>query len=659
MLRAHRIEGSGFACATIDRRQSVSRTANGAWRVRICLWPTAADFKGPFGMKDIARALPLWFCLLCASIISSKAQAEAESPQHWQVLIHQSYDAAAAQLTRDLSAASTPPSFASAYRRGLQLHSLYQRHRELNDLLQAMARHPQLAQDAELQIERLLAQAQLERNRGKAAAAAKLLSPLRSSSAQLSNPTLRHAVQMALAEVDASLGQRDQATLTLTRVIEESKRQGHAHIAADAWLALAEVQLEMNDYQQALAYHQEALDHAPPWALQTQAKAHMGMAQMTNMVGVRSQAFIQLDKALQQFRDSQNLKGEADALLLRGFFLRKDKQFETALPPNREALALRESLGSEADIINALTHLCSNLIEVGRIDEGVKMCQRAAERADLTDSPAMQWDAHGALANALSAKGDHRQALTHLKRSERALFTLSRMDLIGQTAAIREQFETDRQRLENQRLSERLAHEKREQRRLQIALAAMAVLLALLAAAGVTISRLYWKARNLAQVDGLTGLLNRRRWLELAQTEYEKSTRYGTPMALVAFDLDHFKKINDTHGHAAGDSVLKQMAKLCSESLRHGDLAGRTGGEEFLLLLPHTNEEAAQRMAERLRKLFEEQLKVGPNLPVTASFGVATLSSGSSLPDLLQRADEAMYQAKAGGRNQVKVSTSA
>jgi diguanylate cyclase (GGDEF)-like protein len=180
-----------------------------------------------------------------------------------------------------------------------------------------------------------------------------------------------------------------------------------------------------------------------------------------------------------------------------------------------------------------------------------------------------------------------------------------------------------------------------------------AALLALLAAAGVAMTRLYWVARELSQVDGLTGLLNRRRLMELASTELERSRRYGSALALVSLDLDHFKKINDEHGHAAGDRVLKQVAALCREALRQGDLAGRIGGEEFVLVLPHVDADAAEHLAERLRSLFEHKLSVAPGWPVTASFGVAVFAPGMSLADLLQKADMALYQAKAAGRNRV------
>ncbi|MFY7866961.1 diguanylate cyclase [Roseateles sp.] len=547
------------------------------------------------------------------------------------------------------------PQAAEIYRRRLQLHGLYERYSEMQEVLLELEGRAEFASDANLQIERRLAQSRIDRAKGKAAEAARVLEPLRYKASNIADPAVRLAAQLALGEVDGELGQNGDATLALTQLIEDAKQMERTDLVAEAWIALAALQLGMGDYQQALHYHKEALKQAPDWALQTQTKARMGIAQMTNMVGSRSEAFELLAPVLMQFRESQNVKGEADALLLKGFFLSRNKQHQASLQPLQQALALRESLKHESGVINSLTHLCSALVDVGRLEEGAQMCLAAANRAELTDSPAMQWDAQAELADAYAALGQFKLAYRHLKRSERALLEHSRLDLIGKTAAIREKFETDRQRLQNEQLSARLAYEEREQHRLMIGLLVSGVLLALLTAAGFMMTKLYWKARGLAQVDGLTGLLNRRRLMELAEIEFEKSRRYGSPLAVISLDLDHFKQINDEHGHAVGDQVLKKMAALCREALRHGDLAGRSGGEEFLLFLPHADTDAALHLAERLRLLFEQQLQFAPELPVTASFGVAVYEPGIGLAEMLQKADKAMYAAKADGRNQVRL----
>jgi len=165
--------------------------------------------------------------------------------------------------------------------------------------------------------------------------------------------------------------------------------------------------------------------------------------------------------------------------------------------------------------------------------------------------------------------------------------------------------------------------------------------------------------RMIAQVDHLTGALTRRGFVEQAEREVARSHRYTRPGALVMLDLDHFKSINDTHGHAAGDQVLQQVARIAGVTLRPSDLFGRLGGEEFALLLPETTGDEAVVVAERLRGAIADHpiaLTDGRMLPVSASFGVAALGPDiASFPVWLQRADTMLYAAKAGGRNCVRL----
>ncbi len=164
--------------------------------------------------------------------------------------------------------------------------------------------------------------------------------------------------------------------------------------------------------------------------------------------------------------------------------------------------------------------------------------------------------------------------------------------------------------------------------------------------------------RMVAQVDFLTGALTRRGFVEQAEREIARSIRYARPSAIVMIDVDHFKSVNDTHGHAAGDHVLHQLADLAALTLRPSDVFGRLGGEEFALLLPETSGTDALAAAERLRHAIADhvmRLPDGGDLRVTASFGVASLTTETSVTAWLERADTLLYAAKAGGRNQSRL----
>ncbi len=165
--------------------------------------------------------------------------------------------------------------------------------------------------------------------------------------------------------------------------------------------------------------------------------------------------------------------------------------------------------------------------------------------------------------------------------------------------------------------------------------------------------------RRLSSTDPLTGLYNRRYFMGVLETEFERTDRYGTPLSFVMFDIDHFKRLNDTYGHQAGDDVLREMGRVVREAIRASDVPGRYGGEEFCVLLPHTEVEGAAEFARRLRLTVENHPfpAQGEVLRVTASFGVAACPSAEvhRAQDLIGLADEALYRAKHEGRNRVVV----
>jgi len=163
-------------------------------------------------------------------------------------------------------------------------------------------------------------------------------------------------------------------------------------------------------------------------------------------------------------------------------------------------------------------------------------------------------------------------------------------------------------------------------------------------------------ARQAAVCDHLTGIGNRRAFFEAAETELRRWQRLPRPLSLVMIDADHFKKINDAHGHPVGDEVLRHIARLMGTTFRQIDVVTRIGGEEFAVLLPGADLTSAHVAAERLRAALEAQpaaTDAGP-VPCTVSIGIATMDeSTASVDALLKRADEALYAAKGGGRNRV------
>jgi diguanylate cyclase (GGDEF)-like protein/PAS domain S-box-containing protein len=168
--------------------------------------------------------------------------------------------------------------------------------------------------------------------------------------------------------------------------------------------------------------------------------------------------------------------------------------------------------------------------------------------------------------------------------------------------------------------------------------------------------------KHQAHLDYLTGLSNRRHFMEQAEVELSRSVRYDRTLSLLMLDLDHFKQINDNYGHESGDTVLRTFALICQEMLRSVDIIGRIGGEEFAMVLPETGIEKALEVAERLREVIagtEVSLPDEEKIRFTVSIGIATLTDKNhNINLLLKQADKALYKAKESGRNKVFVVSS-
>lgn len=231
-----------------------------------------------------------------------------------------------------------------------------------------------------------------------------------------------------------------------------------------------------------------------------------------------------------------------------------------------------------------------------------------------------------------------------------------------QLHSLRSQYELDVKERENRILEQK---NQLQQKELNMAETKNLQLLLLFAATSVICALLvvlvYRTVQNRAQLiklantDGLTGLMNRRRVLEMLQLQLELAQRHQHPLSLAIVDIDWFKNINDTFGHAAGDKVLKRFGRLCQDTFRHTDLVGRIGGEEFLIALPHTAiAEAVDTMTSLSLKTKQLARNLGiDGLRLSISCGVTTCTTDTPLEELMNRCDKALYRAKETGRDKV------
>jgi diguanylate cyclase (GGDEF)-like protein len=429
---------------------------------------------------------------------------------------------------------------------------------------------------------------------------------------------------MANLYADPNVGEYDKAIDYYRELLEAHRRAGERAEMATAYFNLGATRDSQGRYAEALAEYRRAGaiyralgDAASLAELQRASGATLAKQ------GDAAAAVASIDKALAWYRGAGDADSVARALLSRGIALRVAGQPERAL----------------ADLDAARKHFASQ--------ENRRFLVRIDQERALASAALGQW----------------RDAYLALRSQSEAQHALDRALADDRMSFLRVQFDTERTRqlnlalqAENDSRGSALRAAARERRLQRIAMGLGALLLALLA--GLVARQLY-KARRLrllAATDDLTGAANRRGILAFLDAQLQAARRSGAPLAVAAFDVDHFKRINDAHGHDAGDAVLRRIVALMAQASRASDRVGRVGGEEFVLVLPQADAGVAGEIAERIRGLveatgFDDPV---PGLRVTLSAGVASAEEHDDGATLLKAADLALYRAKAAGRNRVE-----
>jgi diguanylate cyclase (GGDEF)-like protein len=483
---------------------------------------------------------------------------------------------------------------------------------------------------------------------------------------QTPNSPAEACMLIALGQLEHQADRVDQASIYLTRAYRMSsgiERTRQRVLAADT---LAIVMRDLRDFSQALALNKEVIDS-----------------------DIERGATFNL----------------ATSRFMRGAILREMGDYKAAIAEFDASRAISLQMSDTLGVAYDDLLLCTSNVELGELKAARAQCTSALEAFSSVQSVEPQKQAFAALAQidlaegnaaaalmklnrvldkdgrdlvarrlaqvyelrarTYAALGQHQKALedykVHMQRSKAAIAA----EKASEAAALRARFETDREIERNTFLqreleiqNERLAAQSDRLRLLIVAAVAGACMIALLTYLLLINRKQKQMLVRIALQDDLTELPNRRRTLELAGEAFEQARRDGTPLTIGLIDLDHFKLVNDRFGHAVGDFVLQEFARLSRRVVRDTDVVGRWGGEEFLILLPDTTLDVGLAIVERVR---EEALKikggtVADDLRVSLSAGLATNEGNPAhLEEIIASADAALYDAKKGGRDLVCV----
>jgi diguanylate cyclase (GGDEF)-like protein len=333
-----------------------------------------------------------------------------------------------------------------------------------------------------------------------------------------------------------------------------------------------------------------------------------------------------------------------------------------ALEFHRRALEIRREIGDVYGTINSLVTTAASLTSLARYDEAEAMLEEAYDMLP-EGNPTLRLSVVRPWVTLAEARDDLQEAL-RLQRQVAALRSeIADEDHRARVSEIETRYQSEqlRRQVSDLELGQALADEQL-QRQQQRTVAAGVIVLLLLALVAALFARYRLKLQSqlaleqAARTDELTGLANRRHMRERVEYEMQRSRRTGRVFSVGVIDLDEFKEINDTHGHAVGDKALVTVTERIQNMLRRQDTLARWGGDELLMLLPETDEAGATALARKLVAEFEEnQLSIdGKNIRVTLTIGIAQYWPGMDMDQCLQCADDAMYTGKRQGRSQVQ-----
>jgi diguanylate cyclase (GGDEF)-like protein len=458
----------------------------------------------------------------------------------------------------------------------------------------------------------------------------------------------------------------DLAIGSLTQAYRASTAPELAEARINSAAELSTVMSSMGDYTQALALNQEVID----WNTEHGATLSLSVnrflrGKILNLMGKYASAIGEFGEARRLSVELNDTQGVAFADLLDCTARVELGQFQRAASECNQALRAFRAAHSADQVKGTLALLARIDLADGHADKALTTLNGVLDQGGTDLLPSRLASLYQWRARANAALHNYRDAYADLTEYAQRYASANDAERTKEAAALRARFETDREIERNALLKRELGlsreqaqRQARELRWNAIVVTSGVLVITLLIYFLIANRRYRQQLVKLASQDSLTGLPNRRCTAELAEAALAHAAATDSPLTVAIIDMDHFKVINDRCGHATGDFVLKEFARVGREALRDSDVLGRWGGEEFLLVMPGATQEIAQASLERVRTLvFGIRLPTsGAGLRVSLSAGLAiSLRHGRSLDEMIARADSALYVAKNEGRDLVRV----
>jgi len=456
-----------------------------------------------------------------------------------------------------------------------------------------------------------------------------------------------------IGRVYDALGDAPQALSHQLRALAIAEARGDARSQATTMRTIGIVHSRAGRPDVGLEWYRACLALVPPGDEVERGRTLNNIGINLKNLGRLDESLTAIEGALAGFRAVDDTIGAAGALNNRGHTLAKLGREHEAERDLREALELARAAGYGEGVVDsslALGRLCGRS---GRAGEARAFLAAGLAQAQAHGLRVYEAEAHAALAEQYERDGDALAALAQLRSGHAVERTLQSESSDRRLKALSIRYQVSAAQREAELL-------RAKQDELAAANTRLAALNLELAAADAQKSRLLVELERETREDSLTGLANRRRLDQRLADEFDRAVRYDRPLTVAIADLDHFKAVNDRYTHAAGDAVLKTVARILTAAVRHTDLVARYGGEEFVLLLVETGPDAAQAACEKVRLAIanHDWSSVRPGLELTASVGWCADTSMPDAQAMLAAADAALYRAKAAGRNRVAGGTS-